>query len=235
MKQAISTLLIISAFAGPLVMADEQTTLAIHETGGLGVGALIGGLIAGPPGIVLGAAGGAIYGNRQGEKENQLTAMERKLQDREVELAVVKNELSKTRSDYSSKMQNVALDNRKASLDELTQGISMSVFFRTNQSRIDPGLKPHLHRLVALIQDIPELSVSLDGYADQRGDESHNLQLSRDRAHAVEDELIRAGLPRERIKQQAHGESSVRAADGDIEGYVFDRRVDIELTVDTET
>ncbi|HEY5703431.1 MAG TPA: OmpA family protein, partial [Gammaproteobacteria bacterium] len=66
------------------------------------------------------------------------------------------------------------------------------------------------------------------------GDESHNLLLSRDRARAVEDELIRAGLPRERIKQQAHGESSVRAADGDNEGYVFDRRVDIELTVDTE-
>ncbi len=234
MKHTFITLALVSLFASSSSMADEQSTRAIHETAGFGTGALIGGLIAGPPGIVLGAIGGTIYGNRQGEKENHVTAVETKLQDREIELALVKNELSQTRTEYARKLQKAALGDRRAPLDKLSDGVSLSVYFRTNESMVDAGLKPHLQKLVTLIKDIPEISISLNAYADQRGDDSHNLELSRARAHAVEAELIEAGLPGNRIYRHAHGESNAKAAEGDIEGYIFDRRVDIELTLDTE-
>lgn len=234
MKRTFITIALVSMFASSSSMADEQSTRAIHETTGLGVGALIGGLIAGPPGIVLGAIGGTVYGNRQGEKQNHITSVEKKLQDREVQLALVRNELSQTRTEYTSKMQKATLENRRARLDKLSDGVSLSVFFRTDESTVDPGLKPHLQKLVTLIKDIPEITITLDAYADQRGDELHNLELSRARAQAVEVELIEAGLPGQRIKQYAHGESNTRASDGDVEGYVFDRRVDIELTIDKE-
>ncbi len=44
----------------------QQSTENIGNEGlGFGIGALIGGLIAGPPGALIGAAGGSIFGNNK--------------------------------------------------------------------------------------------------------------------------------------------------------------------------
>jgi outer membrane protein OmpA-like peptidoglycan-associated protein len=79
--------------------------------------------------------------------------------------------------------------------------------------------------------------VHLDAYADERGLPSYNLQLSKARALTVQKELTRAGLPSIRILQHAHGEELADdgCGDVDVDKYVFDRRVDVQFTLDTET
>ena len=115
----------------------------------------------------------------------------------------------------------------------LGNGISFSIYFRTNDTGIDPVLNTHIHDLVKLIRDVPEIRVQLEAHADERGLLSYNMQLSHNRARAVQAELINAGLAAARIQKYAYGETRARTKVIDQDNYVFDRRVDIKLTLDT--
>ena len=61
----------------------------------------------------------------------------------------------------------------------------------------------------------PELVV-VYGFADQRGDASMNARLSRDRARAVADALIEAGIPRQAIMTRGLGETVTIAPASDL-------------------
>lgn len=235
MKKVCAVLLSTTLVHSPLTVSAQDTEATTRqETAGFGIGALIGGLIAGPPGAVIGAAGGTLFGHHTASKDNAIAALETQLQDKSIELAYLQDELARTQTRYAMNLQQVALDHRQAALGDLSKGISLSVFFRTNGTKIDPALSTHLYDLVKLIRDVPEIKVQLSAYADERGLPSYNLQLSQARARAVQAELIKAGLPADRIQQHAYGETRARAGSSDTEGYVFDRRVDIELTLDVE-
>ncbi len=60
------------------------------------------------------------------------------------------------------------------------------------------------------------------------------MNLSRGRANAVDTALQQAGLAPFRIKKHAYGESQAQIKNSDPDGYFFDRRVDVSLTLDTE-
>lgn len=66
-------------------------------------------------------------------------------------------------------MQNVNLDNKRSALSHLENGLSMSVYFRTNGHTIDRTLSPHIHELATLINHYPNLEVQLFAHADHRG------------------------------------------------------------------
>ena len=64
----------IAVHANPLT---SRNTAANHkEEAGLGMGAIIGGLIAGPPGAIIGAAGGAWLGNKKKREDIKLSDLE---------------------------------------------------------------------------------------------------------------------------------------------------------------
>ncbi len=85
-----------------------------------------------------------------------------------------------------------------------------------------------------MIRQFPEISVQLEGHADRRGTNTHNMKLSQKRIKEVQSEMVNAGLPEQRIQVHAYGETQAIATNGDSEGYIFDRRVTIHLTLDTE-
>jgi outer membrane protein OmpA-like peptidoglycan-associated protein len=65
-----------------------------------------------------------------------------------------------------------------------------------------------------------DLQVVVEGYADHLGKADYNHDLARRRAHAVRDELIRRGVPSDRIVIVVYGESVADPA-----GSPLDRRV----------
>jgi len=238
MKKICAMLLSASILNSSLAAAEQDTPAATaRETTGFGIGAILGGLIGGPPGAVIGAAGGTIYGNHAARKDDAIVALEKQLTEKNLELATLQNELVAARNQYAGNLQKVAVDNKLQSLKKLSDGISFPVYFRTNDAGITTEVGQHIQKLTTLIRDYPEIKVRLDAYADERGLPSYNLQLSKARAMAVQKELTRAGLPSIRIMQHAHGEEP--AADGcgdvDVDEYIFDRRVDVQFTLDTET
>ncbi len=220
----------ITAHANPVSKQPTQ-----HKDGiGFGLGALIGGLIAGPPGAIIGAAGGTWIGNKDANKDKKISSLEARLQQKQTELAYLQNEFSNRQSQYGKELQKVKLDKQFSALEEISHGVSLTVYFRTNQADIALEIIPRIERLANFLQEFPEIQLHLDAHADRRGQDYYNKRLSRRRAKSVETELVRAGLNNKRIHTHAYGESQALAAEGDQEGYVFDRRVIIHLTLDTE-
>ena len=238
MKKICAMLLSASILNSSLAAAGQDTPATpTKEATGFGIGAILGGLIGGPPDAVIGAAGGTIYGNHAAKKDDAIAALEKQLQEKNLELASLQNEIESAKSRYTGDLQKVAMENRLQSLKKLNDGISFPVYFRTNDAGIPPEVGQHIQKLTTLIRDYPEIKVRLDAYADERGLSSYNLQLSKARAMAVQKELTRAGLPSTRILQQAHGEEPATdgCGDVDVDEYVFERRVDVQFTLDTET
>ncbi len=77
----------------------------------------------------------------------------------------------------------------------------------------------------------PEIDVMLSGYADPRGDDEFNLELSEQRVRSVADSLQASGVGPERITINAYGDRQSSAVDGDLDAYALERRVTIELSV----
>ncbi|MNR41665.1 Peptidoglycan-binding protein ArfA [compost metagenome] len=71
-------------------------------------------------------------------------------------------------------------------------------------------------------------SVTLDGYASAEGSESYNVSLSKDRANAVKQYLVNAGVASSKITANGYGEANPVASNATEEGRVQNRRVEIK-------
>ena len=71
-------------------------------------------------------------------------------------------------------------------------------------------------------------SVTLDGYASAEGSEAYNLSLSKDRANAVKQYLVNAGVASSKITANGYGEANPVASNATEEGRVQNRRVEIK-------
>ena len=220
----------VAAYANPL----SQNTTEHKEEMGLGLGALIGGLIAGPPGAIIGAAGGAWYGNKEQNKDTRLVDLEKRLLEKQAEFVYLQNQLGNLQTRHTQELQNVNLENRQSALAALSNGISLTVYFRTGKTDINQDTQADIARVAHFVKDFPEIQLQLEAHADRRGDDKYNQELSQQRAQSVVQKLINAGLVRNRIHSHAYGESQATASEGDVDGYAFDRRVNIHLKLDTE-
>jgi len=222
----------IAVHANPLT--SRHTAASHKEETGLGMGAIIGGLIAGPPGAIIGAAGGAWFGHREKQKDIKLTSLEQGISKKEGELAYLQTELQTLQNSFGEQIHKVKVEKRLSALEDLSQGVSLTVYFRTNSAEIDAEILPRIEKLANFIKEFPEIQLQLEAHADRRGRSDYNKALSRQRAQIISQELIKAGVNPTRIHAHAYGESEALTALGDVEGYVFDRRVNIHLTLDTE-
>ena len=119
----------------------------------------------------------------------------------------------------------------RRSMHAITDGLSVSIPFRTGSWHLEPHLEQHLADLARALVDIPCLQVKLEGCADTRGSRRFNRKLSMRRVYAVWSVLARGGLPIERMRLKAHGDRGALYVKGDRGGYAFDRRVVISFTL----
>jgi len=72
-------------------------------------------------------------------------------------------------------------------------------------------------------------SVNLDGYASAEGSEAYNLNLSNDRANAVKQYLVNAGVSASSVTATGYGEDNPVASNATEEGRIQNRRVEIKV------
>ncbi len=104
-----------------------------------------------------------------------------------------------------------------------------AILFRTDSAEVEQALWPVLFGTVALAKEHPNLIVELAGHADNRGSRNHNRSLSSRRVESVATFLVRNGVPSERIRTHAYGESRASIKVNDASRHIFDRRVTITL------
>ncbi len=105
--------------------------------------------------------------------------------------------------------------------------------FEFNESKpADKGIK-YIDELIRILNAFPDVRLTVNGYADSRGNEEYNLKLSMARARGVAGYLNQKGDFSQRITVNAFGEKDPVARnttpDGrdDPEGRMFNRRVEL--------
>jgi outer membrane protein OmpA-like peptidoglycan-associated protein len=105
-----------------------------------------------------------------------------------------------------------------------TQGI----YFDTNSDRIRPESTPTLKEIGKMLQDHPDLRISIEGHTDSDGDDAHNQDLSERRAASVKAFLAEAyDIDASRLETAGLGESVPVAPNDTPEGKQQNRRVDL--------
>jgi outer membrane protein OmpA-like peptidoglycan-associated protein len=203
--------------------------------GGVGAGATAGALIAGPPGLVLGSAIGGFFGERMGrartatDLETELTIAISDLDLLRASLDGAQRQLEVVRADLADRDQRIAELQRSK---QITMGLESDVLFRTGSSGLEPMADSRLDSLATVMLENAELIIRLDGYADPRGTEDFNMDLSRNRTETVRDALVARGVPPQRIEAHAHGDNEAISSDGDLDAYALERRVRVRLEGD---
>jgi outer membrane protein OmpA-like peptidoglycan-associated protein len=119
----------------------------------------------------------------------------------------------------------------RRSMHAIADGLTVSIPFRTASWEVEPHLESQLEALAHALSDLPCVQVKLEGFSDTRGSRRFNRKLSLRRVYAVWTVLARTGLAIERMRLKAHGERGALYANGDREGYLFDRRVVLTFTL----
>lgn len=101
------------------------------------------------------------------------------------------------------------------------------VLFDVDGAELQPGGVEQIRRIASVLQDDPSRRVIIEGHTDSTGNEGYNLQLSEERANAVEAALIRAGVASERISARGYGEAYPVATNDHQSGRQQNRRVEL--------
>jgi outer membrane protein OmpA-like peptidoglycan-associated protein len=226
-------------------LADEPKPAHPQEPVGFIAGGVIGAFAAGPAGAIVGASLGAWLGNRvhrAGEAtkaeakvallENDKSALQTEkssLTSQNAQLADQNQSLSAKLDDLSKKIESAQSD--KGDPAVVLDGLQGDVLFRTGSAEITPDIAHQIQVLAQAAAKSPALKIRIDGYADPRGTIDANMKLSQDRANAVRDLLLAAGVNEDALEVNAYGKSQSVATDDD--GYALERKV--RLTLATES
>jgi outer membrane protein OmpA-like peptidoglycan-associated protein len=211
-------------------LADApKTKPAPQEPAGFVTGAVIGGFAAGPVGAVVGAGLGTWLGNRVHRAGEARKA--------EAQVASLKSDKSETNRALTARLDQLAHSveaaqegkdaDARVEAAKVLDGLQGDILFRTGSADIPEETSHEIETLAGVLAKSPALTVRLDGYADPRGTADGNMKLSEERANAVRDLFLAAGVREDALEVNAYGKSQSTAEDSD--GYALERRVRLTL------
>ena len=88
---------------------------------------------------------------------------------------------------------------------ELASGVPDRVFFATNETILTTASRETLRKQAAWLRQNSNVTVVVEGHADERGTREYNLALGERRANAAKDYLMTYGVSSDRIKVLSYG------------------------------
>ncbi|MCW8826616.1 MAG: OmpA family protein [Gammaproteobacteria bacterium] len=260
MKKRIISIAVASVLAASStqLMAEQNDSdfkLSADNYTSMGIGAAAGALIAGPAGLVIGGIMGTMYNPQDIEpvsdfqesySETNLAVeqSEQPLENRVEEVQQAESVNAESIEDDATEAVMVASANSSPSFNYskqqeetnrikeiITYDLSMDVYFKPGSVNFESFYARQLSSVLNLMKAMPELQLNLDGYSDRQGSEADNLQLSTERLDSVRDYFVSNGIDVNRINLQAHGEKNFVSTPGELESYIFDRRVVVSFEI----
>jgi len=102
-----------------------------------------------------------------------------------------------------------------------------NIHFALDQSDISPASGLILDQVATLLKQYAFLTIELQGHTDYRASDQYNLALSKRRAIATRDYLLRQGVQPERMIIRPLGESKLKKSGNTIVEHAYNRRVEI--------
>jgi len=101
--------------------------------------------------------------------------------------------------------------------------------FASGSATIAGDSGAEVDNLAAILKAYSDLKVSIQGYTDSTGNAEKNTALSKQRADAVQQRLVAAGIAANRITTQGFGAANPVADNGTAEGRAKNRRIEVVL------
>lgn len=117
----------------------------------------------------------------------------------------------------------------RTTLSEVRDALTRMVFFEYDQSRITAEAERRLREKVQILRDHPDLTVRLEGHADERGSTEYNLALGQRRAESAKEFMVGFGIEPSRIRTISYGEERPLVNQSNEQAWARNRRVEVVL------
>ena len=117
---------------------------------------------------------------------------------------------------------------KAALVDDRGCWVLKGVYFDTNKYNIEPRFYPAFDAIVSVLKKNPSLKIEVQGHTDNRGSAEYNLKLSENRAKAVRDYFIKAGIAESRLKTRGYGLTKPAVPNTSPENWAKNRRVELK-------
>ena len=107
--------------------------------------------------------------------------------------------------------------------------ILKNIFFDFDKATLRPESTNELERLTKLLNDVPTLKIEISGHTDSKGADEYNKTLSNNRAKAVLDYLVKAGITAGRLTSAGYGEEQPISTNDTDDGRQLNRRTEFKI------
>lgn len=107
--------------------------------------------------------------------------------------------------------------------------VMRDITFDFDSARLTTNAQRLMENAVAFLRSDSSARVTIAGHTDNRGSDSYNLKLSRDRANEVRDYLIGYGIEANRLQAVGYGETRPVASNDNEAGREVNRRVEFRI------
>ncbi|MGB0357104.1 MAG: OmpA family protein [Flavobacteriaceae bacterium] len=101
--------------------------------------------------------------------------------------------------------------------------------FDLEKYNIDSQDVQRLSTVIKILLANSAANISIEGHADNTGEESYNNPLSNNRASSIKDYLVNVGIDANRLSTKAFGEAKPKASNDTEEGRAINRRVEFKV------
>ncbi len=123
--------------------------------------------------------------------------------------------------------QTAAAETEAERLDRIAKTLAgQSLYFDYNNYAIKSEGQQTLKQDFDLLKSTPQLSLRIEGNADERGSSEYNLALGQKRAEATRRALVLLGVPEARLEATSYGKEKPRAKCHEEKCWAENRRVD---------
>lgn len=216
----------VMSLVGSQALAAEPDTTAEEKKGAI-IGTVVGAAAGGPFGAGVGAiVGGGVIG--------KLVGLHREHRELSQEMAEARVRHGRTETRMQSEIARLRTELNRAESENraIASAPEVPIQFQTASSELEAHYREHLQKVARLLAKRPDVQVQLSGFADRRGSEDYNQQLSEARVEEVKKYLMSHGVSPRQIAARAYGESRPLSEAGALENYFFDRRVVMEFSND---
>ena len=110
------------------------------------------------------------------------------------------------------------------SQEDLLVNVGDRVFFGYDRSDLTPQSQQTIEALAAWLGQYPQVTVTIEGHADERGTRDYNLALGERRATAVRDYLIALGTNANRLSTISYGKERPAVLGSNEDAWAQNRR-----------
>jgi outer membrane protein OmpA-like peptidoglycan-associated protein len=118
-------------------------------------------------------------------------------------------------------------------LQPIDTGVSIvlkNIFFDVDKFDLKPESKAECEKLIAFMKNNPKLKIEISGHTDSDGNKKANQVLSQNRAKAVYDYVVAAGIPAARMTYKGYGDTKPKVPNTSPENKALNRRTEMKIT-----